>query len=96
MYAMSNVEGNVLKSELNLMKLFYHEALRLYGDRILMKHDLTWFMECIKQVCCNNFDCCDPNSKGDSDEREEEEKEGEGEGEPGTGPVVTSGNGTPV
>ena len=40
------------------MELFYHECLRLYGDRILMKHDLTWFMETLKYTCMENFDCC--------------------------------------
>ena len=58
---MAKIEGNVLKTEINLMKLFYHEALRLYGDRILMKHDLVWFMECLKGVCMENFMCCNPD-----------------------------------
>jgi len=61
-YAMSKVEGQFLnkgeKSEQALMELFYHECLRLYGDRILMKHDLVWFMNELKQVCMENFDCC--------------------------------------
>ena len=64
---MARIEGNVLKTELNLMKLFYHECLRLYGDRILMKHDLTWFMECLKNTCQDNFNCCTK-----ADELEEE------------------------
>jgi len=59
---MSKVEGQFLnkgeKSEEALMELFYHECLRLYGDRILMKHDLVWFMNELKQVCMENFDCC--------------------------------------
>jgi dynein heavy chain len=57
--AMARVEGNFLKSELALMKLFYHECMRLYGDRILMRHDLSWFMDALKRVCCDNFSCAD-------------------------------------
>ena len=38
------------------MKLFYHEAMRQYADKILMKHDLDWFMATLQQVCMETFD----------------------------------------
>ena len=50
------VEGNYLKSEAQVVKLFYHEAVRQYADKILMKHDLTWFLDTLKQVCYDVFD----------------------------------------
>lgn len=37
------IEGNYLKTEANLVKLFYHECIRQYGDKILMRHDYAWF-----------------------------------------------------
>ena len=39
MTAFSKVEGNYLKTETNMVKLFYHEATRQYADKILMRHD---------------------------------------------------------
>jgi hypothetical protein len=43
--SMQMVEGNYLKKKENVMKLFYHECLRTYGDRLLMSHDVQWFQE---------------------------------------------------
>ena len=48
------IEGNYLKNEANVVKLFYHEAMRQYADKILMKHDYQWFVDTLKQVC---YDC---------------------------------------
>lgn len=39
----------------NVTRLFFHESLRQYGDRILMKHDLKWFVRTLKAVCCKHF-----------------------------------------
>lgn len=33
------IESNSLRRQSNVMKLFYHECLRTYGDRLLMTHD---------------------------------------------------------
>jgi len=33
------------------MKLFYHECLRTYGDRLMMAHDSQWFLSTLKEVC---------------------------------------------
>lgn len=54
--AICKIEPSFLKSEVNLMKLFYHEAMRQYADKILMKHDLEWFMATLQQVCMESFD----------------------------------------
>ena len=54
--AICKIESSFLKSEVNLMKLFYHEAMRQYADKILMKHDLDWFMATLQQVCMETFD----------------------------------------
>ena len=42
--AICKIESSYLKNEVGMMKLFYHEAMRQYADKILMKHDLQWFM----------------------------------------------------
>jgi len=39
-----------------LMRLFFHEAMRSYADRILMKHDLNWFIETLTKICKENFE----------------------------------------
>jgi hypothetical protein len=35
--------------------MFFHEALRQFGDRILMRHDYKWFVRALKAVCCQHF-----------------------------------------
>jgi len=35
--------------------LFFHEALRQYADRILIKNDLKKFLITLKTICCENF-----------------------------------------
>jgi dynein heavy chain len=42
--AICKIESSYLKNEVSMMRLFYHEAMRQYADKILMKHDLQWFM----------------------------------------------------
>lgn len=39
-----------------MMKLFYHESLRQYGDKILMRHDYQWFQETLNRICVEVFD----------------------------------------
>ena len=39
-----------------MVKLFYHEAVRQFADKILMKHDLEWFMTTLRQVIWDTFD----------------------------------------
>ena len=33
------IESNSLKKQANVMKLFYHECYRNFGDKLLMAHD---------------------------------------------------------
>ena len=54
--AFCKVEGNYLKSEAQLVKLFYHESIRQYADKILMRHDLTWFKETLVKLIWEHFD----------------------------------------
>lgn len=44
-----------MKSLENISKLFFHEALRQYGDRILMLHDFKWFVRTAKAICLKYF-----------------------------------------
>ena len=67
------IEGNYLKTEANVVKLFYHEAVRQYADKILMKHDLNWFMDNLKQVC---YDCFDLTGEEDDGKKGSIEEEG--------------------
>lgn len=50
------VEGNYLKSEANLVKLFYHECIRQYADKILMRHDLEWFKSTLVKLIWDKFE----------------------------------------
>ena len=54
--AFCKVEGNYLKTEANLVKLFYHEAVRQYADKILMRHDLDWFQDTLRKLIWDTFD----------------------------------------
>ncbi len=49
-------EGSALKKPEDVMKLFYHECLRTYGDRLLMSHDQIWFSHNLEVVCRKHFD----------------------------------------
>lgn len=53
--AVCAVEDNYVSSIDRICKLFYHEATRQYADKILMKHDLKWFKETLKNVCAKHF-----------------------------------------
>lgn len=50
------VEGNYLKSEAAMVKLFYHECIRQYADKILMRHDLKWFKDTLRKLIWDHFD----------------------------------------
>ena len=60
---MQMIESNYLKKDENVMKLFYHECLRTYGDRLLMTHDRKWFIENLTEVCRLYFDVLDENDE---------------------------------
>jgi hypothetical protein len=49
------VENNYISSIDRICKIFYHEAVRQFADRILMKHDLAWFHETLKNVCAKHL-----------------------------------------
>lgn len=55
MNAICTVEANYVSSMDRICKLFYHECTRSFGDKILMKHDLKWFQNTLKNVCAKNF-----------------------------------------
>jgi hypothetical protein len=57
------VEGNALKKQEDVMKLFYHECLRTYGDRLLMSHDQAWFSSNLEAVCRKHFDVLEDAEK---------------------------------
>ena len=50
------IEGNYLKNEASIVKLFYHECIRQYADKILMRHDLQWFKETLVKLIWDSFD----------------------------------------
>jgi hypothetical protein len=52
---MEMIEANSLKLQEHVMKLFYHECYRHFGDRLLMTHDRTWFIENLEEVCRKHF-----------------------------------------
>jgi dynein heavy chain len=61
--SMQMIESNYLKKEQNVMKLFYHECLRTYGDRLLMTHDKSWFIASLNEVCREYFDVVDESDE---------------------------------
>ena len=56
MTSFCRVEGNYLKSEASVVKLFYHECCRQYADKIIMRHDLKWFYETLRKIIWDYFD----------------------------------------
>lgn len=54
--AFCKVEGNYLKNEASLVKLFYHECIRQYADKIIMRHDLKWFKDSLVKLVWDSFD----------------------------------------
>ena len=45
-----------MKNEASIVKLFYHECIRQYADKILMRHDLQWFKETLVKLIWDSFD----------------------------------------
>jgi hypothetical protein len=56
---MQMIETNSLQRQADVMKLFYHECYRNFGDRLLMTHDRTWFTRALEEVCRTHFDVVD-------------------------------------
>jgi hypothetical protein len=52
---MQMIESNSLKRQADVMKLFYHECYRTFGDRLLMAHDRRWFTGALEEVCRAHF-----------------------------------------
>lgn len=50
------VESNYLKDQASLMKLFYHETIRVFGDKINIEEDKQWFYDKLKEICDKNFE----------------------------------------
>jgi hypothetical protein len=54
---MSMIESTGLKHQVDVMKLLYHECLRNFNDRVLMKHDKKWFVKMLDECCKKHFYC---------------------------------------
>lgn len=50
------VETNYLKDQINLMKLLYHECMRVFTDKMIISSDVAWITEKMKEICIKNFD----------------------------------------
>jgi len=72
------------------MKLIYHECYRNYGDRLIMTHDMKWFVDNLEESCRKNFWVVEElehfesspvrkPKKKEEDEEESSEKEGKEE-----------------
>jgi hypothetical protein len=73
--ALSRVEPNYIKNVNSVCKLFYYEAMRQFGDRILMNHDLKKLTRAIKSICVKHL--CDENDQPDLVDLSQEKKAGE-------------------
>lgn len=52
---MALMDAHAVRRQEDVMKLFYHECLRNFGDRILVAHDKAWLVENLEEVCRKNF-----------------------------------------
>lgn len=52
---MAMVGGTMVRRQVDVLKLFYHECCRTFGDRLLMAHDRTWFTQMLEEVCRKHF-----------------------------------------
>ncbi|CDW77756.1 dynein heavy chain axonemal [Stylonychia lemnae] len=50
------VESNYLKDQVSLMKLLYHECLRVYADKIAIESDYEWLNSKLKELSLKHFD----------------------------------------
>jgi dynein heavy chain len=62
LFTMQMVDFRSMNTLTQVMTLLYHECLRTYGDRILMKHDKEWFLENLEEICRNNFNVLDEST----------------------------------
>jgi hypothetical protein len=69
--ALSRIESNYIKNINSVCKLFYFEAMRQFGDRILMNHDLKKLTRAIKSICVQHL-CDEEDNLSDVDLTSEE------------------------
>ena len=94
MTSFCKVEGNYLKTEANLVKLFYHECIRQYADKILMRHDYSWFTDTLENLIWDTFDL-QPNKEAEIKTTLKDGEEGE-EGEANEGAKIQESAQNPV
>lgn len=68
-FQMQMAETGTLKSQEDVMKLFYHECLRTIGDRILMQHDRQQFLRDLEDVCRKSFSVAEESEVSGLDDR---------------------------
>ncbi|KAG5682932.1 hypothetical protein PVAND_012250 [Polypedilum vanderplanki] len=44
-------------NQIQILRLFYHEALRTFHDRLVTKDDKTYFKNLLNEICKKQFDC---------------------------------------
>ena len=76
---MSMVGGTMMRRQAEVLKLFYHECYRTFGDRLLMAHDRTWFMQMLEEVCRKHFKVIPPGARPETGQDSHELSPEEGE-----------------
>ena len=50
------VESSFLKDIQNVLKSLYHESMRTYFDKIIVKEDQDWFIKTLHELTKKHFD----------------------------------------
>jgi dynein heavy chain len=44
------------KTNVDLIRLWMHEAERVYGDKFIDEHDIETFQKLVKNICARSFE----------------------------------------
>ena len=53
---MQLVEDSHMASKLNLLKLWLHETMRTYFDRLVLPQDKAWLLKTLRTIALKRFD----------------------------------------
>ncbi|ERL87542.1 hypothetical protein D910_04933 [Dendroctonus ponderosae] len=51
----TQADAGTMRGEMEIMRLFYHECLRVFHDRLINVEDKSYFYYLMKEICSRNF-----------------------------------------
>lgn len=51
----TQADSGTMRAEIEIMRLFYHECLRVFHDRLINVEDKSYFYFLMKEICSRNF-----------------------------------------